>query len=43
MFDDDEPDGFPHVIEDAVFAFFVLAIVTGIAAIIRFAFFWSPL
>ncbi len=41
MFNDDDPDGFPSVITDAVFAIVVLSIVAGIAAIVRFAFFWS--
>lgn len=41
MFNDDDPDGFPHVVEDAIFAFFVLAAVAAIVATVRFAFFWS--
>lgn len=34
-FDDDEPDGFPHVVEDAVFAITILLIAAGLAVIVR--------
>ncbi len=38
-FDDEEPEGFPHVVDDAVFAFVVLAAVTGFAFAVRLIFF----
>ena len=38
MFDDEEPEGFTHVIDDALFAFLVLGIITALALIVNLIF-----
>ncbi len=42
MFDDDgENDGFPHMIEDAVFAISAIGIAACLAFVVKLAFFWG--
>lgn len=38
MFDDEEPEGFTHVIEDAKFAFSVIGIVSVLSLLIHMIF-----